>query len=186
MNKIYRVIWNKVRNCYVVVSEIAKRNSKGSAVTDCRRRFSSVLAAMVLASLLNLGVAAPVWAEDPVPPATGANYYGVNATETTSSNKNGEGATGDNAIAAGVNAKAAGDNAIAIGNGAKAKESDSIAIGTGATAKGVGSIALGRKGATAVGWDAMAWGVNTKAKGDESTAWGTKTKAKGDGSTAGA
>ena len=99
MNKIYKVIWNKVRNCYVVVSEIAKRNSKGSAVTACRRGFSSVLAAMVLASLLNLGVAAPVWAEDPVPPATGANYYGVNVTETTSSNKNGEGATGKNALA---------------------------------------------------------------------------------------
>ena len=25
MNKIYRVIWSKVRNCYVVVSEFAKR-----------------------------------------------------------------------------------------------------------------------------------------------------------------
>ncbi|WP_369076069.1 ESPR domain-containing protein [Succiniclasticum sp.] len=25
MNKIYKVIWSKVRNCYVAVSEIAKR-----------------------------------------------------------------------------------------------------------------------------------------------------------------
>ena len=29
MNKIYKVIWSKVRNCYVAVSEIAKRNGKG-------------------------------------------------------------------------------------------------------------------------------------------------------------
>ena len=63
MNKIYKVIWSKIRNCYVVVSEIAKRNSKGSAVTDRRRGFSSVLAAMVLASVLNIGISAPVWAD---------------------------------------------------------------------------------------------------------------------------
>ena len=29
MNKIHKVIWSKVRNCYVAVSEIAKRNGKG-------------------------------------------------------------------------------------------------------------------------------------------------------------
>ena len=28
MNKIYKLIWSKVRNCYVAVSEIAKRNGK--------------------------------------------------------------------------------------------------------------------------------------------------------------
>lgn len=28
MNKIYKVIWSKAKNCYVVASELAKRNSK--------------------------------------------------------------------------------------------------------------------------------------------------------------
>ncbi|MBQ9255836.1 MAG: hypothetical protein IJ181_01730, partial [Acidaminococcaceae bacterium] len=126
------------------------------------------------------------------------HFYSVNSTDSTKGNYDNKGAKGADALAAGVDAKAAGDNAIAIGtesrakedgsiaigNGAKAKENDAIAIGTGATAKGIGSIALGRNGATAVGSDAMAWGVNTKAKGNESTAWGTYTKAKGDGSTA--
>lgn len=126
------------------------------------------------------------------------HFYSVNSSDETAGNYDNKGATGNNALAAGVNAKASGDNSvavgndanakadnsIAIGNGAKAKEDDAIAIGSGATAKGVGSIALGRQGAKAVGWDAMAWGVDTKAKGDESTAWGTETKAKGDGSTA--
>lgn len=28
MNKIYKVIWSRVRNCYVVVSELAKRAGK--------------------------------------------------------------------------------------------------------------------------------------------------------------
>ena len=31
MNKIYKVVWSKVRNCYVVVSELAKRNGKCKA-----------------------------------------------------------------------------------------------------------------------------------------------------------
>ena len=31
MNKIYKIIWSKARNCYVVVSELAKRNGKCSS-----------------------------------------------------------------------------------------------------------------------------------------------------------
>lgn len=32
MNKVYKVIWNKVKHCYVVVSEIAKSNGKSAAM----------------------------------------------------------------------------------------------------------------------------------------------------------
>ena len=32
MNKIYKVIWSKVKGCYVVVSELAKRHSKGKSL----------------------------------------------------------------------------------------------------------------------------------------------------------
>ena len=35
MNKIYKVIWSKVRNCYVAVSEIAKRNGKSCTSVNC-------------------------------------------------------------------------------------------------------------------------------------------------------
>ena len=34
MNKIYKVVWSKVRNCYVAVSEIEKRNGKCGAVVE--------------------------------------------------------------------------------------------------------------------------------------------------------
>ena len=52
MNRIYKVIWSKVRNCYVVVSEIAKRQAK-SAAGHSRRRAAAVLAAgLVLAPLV--------------------------------------------------------------------------------------------------------------------------------------
>ena len=37
MNRIYKVIWSKVRNCYVAVSEIAKRNGKGGGRDGCFR-----------------------------------------------------------------------------------------------------------------------------------------------------
>lgn len=29
MNKGYRVVWSRTKNCYVVVSEIARRNQPG-------------------------------------------------------------------------------------------------------------------------------------------------------------
>ena len=31
MNKVYQVVWSKARNCYVVVSELAKRSGKCSS-----------------------------------------------------------------------------------------------------------------------------------------------------------
>ena len=48
MNKIYKVIWSKVRNCYVAVSEIAKRNGKSCTSVNCgakanRRRVALAL-----------------------------------------------------------------------------------------------------------------------------------------------
>lgn len=33
MNHTYKVIWNKARHCYVVVSELAKSHSKDSTKT---------------------------------------------------------------------------------------------------------------------------------------------------------
>lgn len=74
MNKIYKVIWNKVRKCYVVVSEIAKARSKGGSTVRRVPRMGAVLTTMLLASVLSLGISAPVWAEYD----TNAKYYGVN------------------------------------------------------------------------------------------------------------
>ena len=124
MNKTYRVIWSKVRNCYVVVSEIAKAHSKGGSTVRRVSRMGAVLTTMLLASVMSLGISAPVWAES----ATGAKYYGVNASDTpitpvpeNPSNENGNGAIGAHAIAAGEYAKAFGENAISIGYSANNK-----------------------------------------------------------------
>ena len=47
MNKIYKVIWSKAKNCYVVVSEIAKRNGKCSSSLN-----KKIVAAFLAAGLV--------------------------------------------------------------------------------------------------------------------------------------
>lgn len=50
MNKIYKVVWSKVRNAYIVVSELAKRNSKTKSQHTARVSHS-LLSLAVLTSL---------------------------------------------------------------------------------------------------------------------------------------
>ena len=58
MNKSYKVIWSKVKGCYVVVSEIAKRCSKSSS--------SKKIASGVLSLAIMAGINSPAFAEDPI------------------------------------------------------------------------------------------------------------------------
>ena len=51
MNKIYKVIWNRVRHCYVVVSEITKNHGKDHSTN---LRVSKGLCALTLAIGLSL------------------------------------------------------------------------------------------------------------------------------------
>ena len=89
MNKIYRIIWSKAKNCWVVVSEIAKRSGKavsgktGAAVDGGAVGMKRMLAARVACSLL-LGAAISVagfvqqtaWAgEVVVKPDSGGKVY---------------------------------------------------------------------------------------------------------------
>ena len=50
MNKIYKVIWSKVKNCYVVTSELAKSHGKGGTAR-CRSSVGNVLVTALLISL---------------------------------------------------------------------------------------------------------------------------------------
>lgn len=49
MNKIFKVIWSKVKGCYVVVSELAKANTKST--TGSKKLAHTMLAALVLTSI---------------------------------------------------------------------------------------------------------------------------------------
>ena len=74
MNKIYKVIYSKVRNCYVVVSELAKNNSKGTSrgtVVDSRKG-TSLLAAVLAAGVLSLGTFGTALAAGPAAIENGA------------------------------------------------------------------------------------------------------------------
>ena len=69
MNKIFKVVWSKVKHCYVVVSEIAKNTTSGGA-RRCRMGKVSLAAAMA-AAVLTGSFAMPnsAWAENGQAPA---------------------------------------------------------------------------------------------------------------------
>ena len=52
MNKIYKVVWSKVKHCYVVTSELAKRQTKGCGVRSLR---TAAVTMGVAAALLGAG-----------------------------------------------------------------------------------------------------------------------------------
>ena len=66
MNRIYKVVWSKAKNCYTVVSEIAKRHGKGNRARACVAAF---LAAFALTGVMGMGEAQA---------APDANVYTVN------------------------------------------------------------------------------------------------------------
>ncbi|SNS88806.1 YadA family autotransporter adhesin, partial [Pseudomonas segetis] len=75
--------------------------------------------------------------------ASKTHYYSVNDGGKQSANYNNDGATGNNAIAAGTNASASGKSAVAMGDGAQAAAASSVAIGNNARATTSNSVALG-------------------------------------------
>ncbi|WP_299330188.1 YadA-like family protein [uncultured Psychrobacter sp.] len=114
--------------------------------------------------------------------ANKTHFYSVNNTDPTAGNYNNNGATGNNAMAAGVNANAVGLDATAVGSASNAEGKWSTAVGFNGKAKGRSSVALGHQAnanhnnAAAVGYGASA--------GYASTAIGERSKAEKKGSTA--
>ena len=188
MNKIFKVVWNKSKNCYVVVSEFAKNNSGKKKVV--------VAAVFAVLAMSNANVAL----------ATNDVPSGSNATAVAFGS--GASVTGLNAVGLGKDATANKNNVVVIGTGANAESNESIAIGNGAYSTSSGaalstaSVAVGSK-ASAVGNTTIAIGTNAKVKnskqgiaigggaadndgaiveGDQGIAIGGNTYAKGDAS----
>ena len=110
--------------------------------------------------------------------------YSVNSVDPANdTNYNNTGATGNNALAAGVSASATGAHSVAVGNGAQATGQDSIALGTNAKAEGTGAAAIGQYN-TASGQNSLAFGggYNKDQKGN--TASGVASVAFGEGTQA--
>ena len=76
MNKIYKVIWNRARHCYVVVSELTKRAGKEKSIHLTKASRLAVMA--ICTGALSLGIASIQPAEaagEPTVAATTQNQY---------------------------------------------------------------------------------------------------------------
>lgn len=140
MNKIYKVIYSKVKQCYIVVSELAKSHVKSSHGNGGQQK-----AALTMSVLLALG--AFTFAFGPVnaeaadkTDTTGWQYIGVQHKTSEENNEsqnyqpggigvNNNGALGEHAITIGVHTQA-GDHTIVIGDRLQQLSKDSIFIGS--------------------------------------------------------
>lgn len=183
MNRVFKVIWNRTKGCYVVVAETAKNMTKQSSLSVV---FSKMVGVTAVAVMLT-GVMIPTDALGaPIKNGIGAqavNDGGIAIGDSTN-------AQGTNSIAIGTGAKAAGESTVgtniptstvAIGQGAQALENGDIVIGR--SAKSIASKEHGNPGSGAVvmGADAASYG----ARGDVAIGASAETnvKIKNDGGT---
>lgn len=168
MNQIYKVIWSRVKRCYVVVSEIAGSNGKNGGVASEKKSlpFHAFLCALALTGCLMPGVAEANTQYGPGASATGGDSVAVgDSAKATAGHATAVGtlteADGVNSFVAGLQAKsgATAENSVAIGRGAQAlgqkRASDqftasTIAIGNNATATENGDIVIGRQAKSTV------------------------------------
>ena len=145
LNHIYKVIWSKTKNAWVVVSEIAKRDGKSSVKSVVTSLAGKSVAAVMVAMMMCGGV------------ASANTVYGPGATTGTSTNVT---VVGDNAQVDNYS-----NNAVAIGSNAKTKNgTKSISIGSDSSVDGQFGIAIGA-GATlksASTHEAIVMGYNAK------------------------
>ena len=154
MNKIFKVVWSKSKNCYVVVSEFAKNNSGKKKIV-----VAAILAAL---AMTNASI------------SMAANTLPTNLHATAVGLGDGASITGDKAVGFGQNAAAAGGYSIAIGSNSSTSVNSpqGIAIGGGNTAN---------EGARVIGEQAIAIGGNTIAQGNSSIVIGGDDVVKADG-----
>lgn len=146
MNKIFKVVWNKSKNCYVVVSEFAKNNSGKKKIV-----VAGIFAAL---AMTNADVALAV-NDVPTGASATAVAFGTGAT-----------VTGANAVGLGTNVKVSNSDAVAIGTAAKVENAGGgIAIGQNSYSKAL----YGNAPSVAVGKDSIANGGTAIAIGTRAT-----------------
>ena len=157
MNKIFKVVWSKTKECYVVVSEVAKNNSGKKKVL-----------ASVLATLAIMGAGAQMGT-----PVQAGGHYGNSAVNIQ-----------PDSIPAGYQGNSVGKNSVAVGYQNTTNNQDgTIAIGMANTATENSAMALGN-GNTASGGAATAVGAYNQATGRASVAIGNVSIASAEDSIA--
>ena len=163
MNKIFKVVWSKTKECYVVVSEVAKNNSgKKKVLASVLAGLAMVgLGATVQAADMNTDTSANtrnqinIWAnttnkENPATPgattASGSGTANANDVDpSTYGTEIGIAIGAQNKIKPGITTNTGGGSSIAMGIKNEARGNRNIAIGTNSKTYGENSIALGTK-----------------------------------------
>ena len=165
MNKIFKVIWSKSKQCYVVVSEMAKNKTGKKKI---------VVASILAALAMQAGVVADVSAADrPTATIEGGTKMYSNLT---------------NGLAIGNESQSNSNQSIAIGYRAIANSQyadpaqPAVAIGAGAHATGRGGVSLGLIANSSVRGTAI--GSATQATGFGAFAGGTYAQATNAGDVA--
>ena len=198
MNKLFKVIWSKSKQCYIVVSEVAK-NTTGK---------KKIAVASVLAALAVSAQVATVQAAIPEGELNGGAILAIggnvkaNGDSSVVIGKNNE-VKNRFSVGIGNNIVTESDNAVAIGSGSnngkvQALGADSIAMGTRAEATKQSSIAIGRLSksitdergvaigneAVTTGYAAIAIGNKVKADSKNAISMGNGASAKTEGAVA--
>ena len=207
MNKIFKVIWSKSKQCYVVVSEMAKNKTGKKKII-----VASILAALAIQTAGVIDVAAAEGDQPSSAIADGrvtngkTNGLAIGNFASSESNQSiaigyysvataaemnpalpatavgaGAQAKGLSTVALGLSAQATSGKATALGSKSIASQDAAVSVGADAKATGGYASALGAD-ATASNNDATAFGHGTVASGASSTALGSRAKA---GSVAG-
>ena len=170
MNRVFKVIWNRTKGCYVVVAETAKNMTKRSSLSVV---FSKMVGATAVAVMLT-GVMMP-----------------TDALGAPITRGNGAQAENDGGIAIGDNTNARGDYSVSMGTGAtvgvgdpsESESQNGIAIGHGATVTVNPATATpgitDKSGGIAIGHDATTKDINTIAIGTSTIGQGAQAVAIG-------
>ena len=193
MNHIYKVIWSRVKHCYVVVSEIATNGGKSRTVSEKKNAsFGTLLCAFALVGCLMPGVVEANTIHGPGAAAgSGSTAVGDN-TKAVGSNSVAVGplttSNGVNSTAVGYDAKtdATAENSVAIGRGAHAGgqkrtvnpvdpyTASTIAIGNVAYAAENGDIVIGRQATSSMSKYHDANGSGAVVMGAEAHSYGSR------------
>ena len=184
MNRVYKIVWSKAKNAYVVTSELAKNHTKNA---------SGKMVKTALTAAVGMGVLMGGYMADAAPATnpsgdgpgiaigTGSSSQKVDSTAVGKNAKT----TGERALAVGYDSIADADSAMAVGNGNKAMAGGSLAVGARNIAQGMGGLAIGENN-TAEGDDSAAVGhsnkvhaMGTYAFGLQNTVWKMYSQAYG-------
>ena len=178
MNHVFKIIWNKVNQCWIAVSELSKSVAKSSQ-TDKRKTLTAIIGATILA-----GASTSAIAETNVVLNNDGNIVGGTDVSAVA----GVGTTGDSVVL-GKKAKSEETESIVIGNNVTNKARWSITLGNNATSQSGYGVTLGDRASSGTGSNSVAIGLmaktsNEKAGGNSQTAVGVASYADGEGSSA--